>query len=125
MTHQRVAVYQALLESDVHPSPEELFRGLQESVPTLSLATVYNALDALESLQLVRKVVTLGEVRRYDANLAPHHHLVCTTCSSIRDLETSRLSRIRLKGDLGGFQADKVSVQVLGRCADCAKPSEN
>ncbi|HGY89789.1 MAG TPA: transcriptional repressor [Planctomycetes bacterium] len=125
VTPQRIAVYEALLASRVHPSPEDIFRTLRSAVPSLSLATVYNALDALESLQLVRKVVTLGEVRRYDANLTPHHHLICTACLSIRDLDASRLSRIRLKGDLDGFQADQISVQILGRCADCTSSAEN
>ncbi len=125
MTPQRVAVYEALLETRAHPSPEEVFRRLRSAVPSLSLATVYNALDTLESLQLVRKVVTLGEVRRYDANLTPHHHLICTVCLSIRDLDASRLNRIRLKGELDGFQADQVSVQILGRCADCTSSAEN
>ena len=47
VTPQRLAVYRALLESDDHPSPEQLYQRVRVAMPSLSLATIYKALDAL------------------------------------------------------------------------------
>src|ERR1700756_2964990 len=80
VTPQRLAVYRALLVSEEHPTPEMLFRTVSVEMPSLSLATIYKALDTLTEIGLARPVATDGDSRRYDANDTPHHHLVCSVC---------------------------------------------
>lgn len=120
VTPQRTAVYAAVAGTDCHPAPEEVFRAVREEMPQLSLATIYKVLDFLEDMDLVRRVASEGSGRRYDANLEPHHHLVCEECGGIEDFVDARLDEVRPKRRLGGFRAERISVQIHGTCASCA-----
>ena len=121
VTPQRAAIYRALLESEDHPSPEILYRRVHRGMPSLSLATIYKALDALVRLGLVRQVDVAGETKRYDANLDRHHHLICTRCRNVTDFYDERLDTVAPSKRLAGFVARTVSVQVFGLCPVCAK----
>ncbi len=119
VTPQRVAVYKALLESEEHPTPEMLFRRVRRGMPSLSLATVYKALDALEKLGLVQALEADSDSRRYDANMDRHHHLVCTRCRSVIDFYDAGFDRLKPTGKLTRFSPRSVSVKILGLCASC------
>ncbi len=121
VTPQRLAVYRALLEAEDHPSPELLYRRLRPSMPSLSLATIYKALDALARLGLVREVSVVGERKRFDANVDRHHHLVCTRCKKVVDFYDEALDGLTPRRGLGGFVPHSVSVQVMGLCGGCAQ----
>jgi Fur family peroxide stress response transcriptional regulator len=120
VTPQRIAIYRSLLEADDHPSPELLYRRVRPAMPSMSLATIYKALDALVGLGLVQEVSATGDVKRYDANMGRHHHLLCTVCGAIRDFDDESLDRVAAPRRLGGFVAHTVSVQISGLCATCA-----
>lgn len=122
VTPQRVAIYEAVAATEAHPPPEEVFRLVRDEMPNVSLATVYKTLDFLEEIGLVARVSSEGSNRRYDANLEPHHHLVCSECGSITDFLDASLNDLRLRRRLGGFKPERISVQVTGVCADCARP---
>lgn len=118
VTHQRLAVFRALLEISAHPDAEGLSRTLRPSYPTLSLGTVYKTLDMLSALGLARPVSSPGPTRRFDANQHPHHHLWCTRCHRLMDVELQAPETIELPPRLG-FQVKDVSIQFNGVCADC------
>jgi Fur family peroxide stress response transcriptional regulator len=121
VTPQRVEIFRVLLESEDHPSPETLFDRAKKKMPTISLATIYKALDTLAELGVVREVSTIAETKRYDANLDKHHHLICTQCKTITDLYDPDLDAVVPPRRLKGFQVRSVSVEVTGLCAKCAK----
>lgn len=123
VTSQRVALYRALLESDEHPSPELLFDTVRNDIASLSLATVYKALDTFKELGLVREVSPLHDRKRLDANLDPHHHLICLRCKRIVDLVDARLDALELSSERrGGFKLFDHTVQFHGLCPSCQKP---
>src|SRR5687767_15882467 len=68
VTHQRLAVFRALLESESHPDAEALHRSLHGTYPTLALGTVYKTLEMLQSLGLASTVSSPGPTRRFDGN---------------------------------------------------------
>ena len=121
VTPQRLAVYRALLESEDHPSPEALYRRVRRTLPSLSLATIYKALDALEKLGVVSEVSPLGDSKRYDANDERHHHLMCTRCGKVSDFYDPRFDALRAPRRLDGFVVQALTVQMKGLCAVCAK----
>jgi Fur family transcriptional regulator, peroxide stress response regulator len=123
VTPQRLAIYRALLESEDHPSPEELYHRVRPSMPSLSLATVYKALDTLEALGVVEEVHVGGDTKRFDANPEHHHHLICTTCHRVLDFYDPSFDDIAPPRRLQNFVPRRVSVQVVGLCASCAKRS--
>jgi Fur family peroxide stress response transcriptional regulator len=76
-TRQREDLFLLLVgQPGHHPSAEELFKEIRERDPGISLATVYNTLDALVEAQLIRKIATPGGPGRFDAVMEPHAHLV-------------------------------------------------
>jgi len=124
VTHQRLAIFEALASSREHPSAEQLHNAVQRRIPTLSLATVYKNLEALKAIGAVVDVNPLHEQARYESALPgtgaghPHHHLVCTSCKKVRDLHDSDLDRLRVR-DAQGFEVRAVRVQAEGLCPDC------
>jgi Fur family transcriptional regulator, peroxide stress response regulator len=128
VTHQRLAVFRALLESESHPDAETLYRNLRGTHPTLSLGTVYKTLEMLQSLGLASAVSSPGPTRRFDGNQHPHHHLWCTQCRRLTDVELEDRADIALPAGLG-FEVTDVTIQFNGICSNCrahaAQPSRS
>lgn len=75
-TRQREAVYEALRASTTHPTAEELHERVRKDEPGLSLATVYNTLDALCDSGLCRRLPNASGVCRFDGDTSEHVHVV-------------------------------------------------
>jgi Fur family peroxide stress response transcriptional regulator len=123
VTPQRLAIFRRLATTDRHPSAEDLYAAVRRELPTLSLATVYKTLDTLAGIGAVRPVSRLGARGRWDANLEPHHHLVCTSCGAVTDVSEPRLQAAARPAAAAaarhGFEAAGHSVEIFGRCAAC------
>jgi len=74
-TRQREVIYEALAATKAHPTAEELFSSVRSVEPGLSLATVYNTLDALTACGLVRRLPCPSGACRFDAATHDHVHL--------------------------------------------------
>lgn len=127
VTHQRLAIFEALAASREHPSAEQIHRAVRRRLPTLSLATVYKNLEALRAVGAVADVNPLHQEGRYEAALPgtgagrPHHHLVCTACKEVRDLHDDALDAIAVPARATqGFRVRALRVQLEGLCDDCA-----
>ena len=86
MTKQRKEVYRALMENQDHPSASELFDYMQNSEHPMSLATVYNCLEALVEHGAVKQVNVDREPTRYCQNSTPHGHFHDQTTGTIHDI---------------------------------------
>ena len=121
LTHQRLEVAREVAGSDAHPDVETIYRGVKERVPTISLDTVYRTLRTLENRGLVTRVNATSGPARYDANLEPHHHFVCTRCGMVRDVVDPNLDTVRApKTTLNIGAVDSVEVQLRGVCKTCS-----
>jgi Fur family peroxide stress response transcriptional regulator len=125
VTPQRLAIFRELAATDTHPSAEELHTAVRRAMPTLSLATVYKTLDTLAAIGAVRPVSRRGARGRWDANLAPHHHLLCTECGRVTDVVEPRLDAVAgpaaAVAGRHGFAAAGHAVEIFGRCAACRR----
>ena len=74
MTRQRREVYRVLQEQRDHPTANDVFMRVKRSLPSISLATVYNCLEALVEHGLVRQVNFDRESSRFCPNIAEHGH---------------------------------------------------
>lgn len=121
LTHQRLEIFRAVASSSEHPSVEAVYRAVQETVPTVSLDTVYRTLWLLTDLGLL---TTLGPRQgsvRFDANLEPHHHFRCVRCGLVRDFESAELNTLRIPESVDRFgEVVSAHVEVRGICATCA-----
>src|SRR3954449_6696917 len=88
VTPQRLAVHSALHAIGRHSTAEEVLERVHGTVPGVSLPTVYAALELLADLDLASRVQA-GRAVRYDPRSDAHHHLVCTECGAVTDLEAA------------------------------------
>jgi len=124
VTHQRQIIYEVMQSMHGHPSPEEVYLQVKELVPAISLATVYKNIHLFLASGILHEVSPHHGSLRIEIRTQPHHHLVCTQCRSIQDISEIELLGLHGcrpgKGTLpNGFVAQRLSVDVLGLCAQC------
>ena len=122
VTPQRFAVYANLLERTDHPTVEQLLSDLNQAGPVSSQATIYNSLQALREVDLVREVLLEEGVVRYDANVEPHHHFRCRQCGHIEDIPWESFKGLMQSPLRSGLKAESYEVTVTGLC-DCCQSS--
>ena len=119
VTPQRFAVYSNLLNRQDHPTAEQILISLNQDGPTSSQATIYSSLQALRDVGLVREVLLDEGVRRYDANIAPHHHFQCNKCGKIEDIAWEQVEGISFKGLRPGLTVESYELTIRGICDCC------
>lgn len=120
-THQRQVIYQTVMSLPGHPSAEVVYERVRQRIPAISLATIYKNIRTFLESGIFQEVSLHHGSLRVEPNLRPHHHLVCTRCKSIIDLDQDELEPVRLKHKLPrGFQLQRIAVDVLGICQDCS-----
>lgn len=93
-THQRLVVYQALLQYKGHPSAEEIYDIVKINNPTISLGTIYKTLETFVENDLVIKVSTTSGKMKYDSTLESHNHIYSTNTDEIIDYFDAELKSI-------------------------------
>jgi Fur family transcriptional regulator, peroxide stress response regulator len=126
MTRQRQTVYDTLMDQRDHPTADEVFSRVKRTMPTISLATVYNCLEKLVDCGLVRQVNRDRESTRYCANLKEHGHFYCRQCGSVHDIDLPSGQ----PADLGlalpeGFRVDQLDVNLRGVCPECGAKQQS
>ena len=125
LTHQRMEIFREVLTSKDHPSAEEIHKQLKKRMPTISLDTVYRTLATLEDYKIINKFNVLDDRGRFDANLTPHHHLVCTRCKGIKDFYWTIFDGIQLPPETKDWgQVHYKQVELRGICEDCLRKNE-
>src|SRR4051794_595699 len=119
VTSQRVILHRALQELGRHVTADELLESVADRLPNVSLPTIYATLDLLEELGMVRRVQRAGTTL-FDPRVDSHHHLVCTRCGSIEDLD-SALDTVALEraAQSHDFEHERIEAVIHGRCAAC------
>jgi Fur family transcriptional regulator, peroxide stress response regulator len=120
VTPQRFAVYANLRSREDHPTVEQILNDLNHNAPVSSQATVYSALQALQSVGLVREVLLQEGVSRYDANVEQHHHFRCSLCGAIEDIDWDALPAMNLAKLRPGLRGETYEVTVHGICEACS-----
>jgi Fur family peroxide stress response transcriptional regulator len=125
VTHQRHLIFNALLRTSNHPSPESIYDQVKERIPSISPATVYKNIHTFVAHGLVREVSLHHGSMRIETNTVPHHHLVCSQCKAIVDVPDADVEPIRLRSQAPkGFRIDRYAVEFVGLCSACEKSHE-
>ena len=119
VTPQRIAVYEAVVKLNNHPTAESIIRYIKKTYPNIATATVYKVLDALTENGLVKRVKTEKDIMRYDAILESHHHLYCIETDRIEDYNDEQLDRMIedyfRKKSIPDFQVEDIKLQINGK----------
>lgn len=123
ITPQRLAIFDALQGDAGHPTALTVYERVRATMPAISLRTVYQALNDLADMGMIRCISIGGDAARYDPNTAEHHHLVCSRCGAITDTYLD-VSSLRPEG-AEAFDVTRASVVLEGTCARCATAGPN
>jgi len=125
VTRPRVAVLGAVY-ANPHADTETITRATRATSPEVSHQTVYDALNALTSAGLIRRIQPAGSVARYESRVGDnHHHVVCRSCGAVADVdcavgEAPCLVPSDADGHLEGFTVDEAEVIYWGYCPACS-----
>lgn len=115
-TPQREIVYDILIKRRDHPTADEVFARVKAELPTISLATVYNCLEALVQCNLIRQVNFDRGPTRYCPNLHPHAHFHDEVTGSTYDIDLPPGIVEQLKAQLPeGYAVSDVEIMFRGK----------
>ena len=120
---KRSAILTCLRNTHTHPSAETLHQLLQDEHPDISLATVYRNLALFKRQGLIQSLGTVDGFERFDGNIQPHVHFICTSCHSILDLPQMQVPQ-QLKGMVErqcGGQVSECQLSFTGVCQQCCQ----
>jgi Fe2+ or Zn2+ uptake regulation protein len=117
ITPQRQAIFRALHHNELHPSAEAVYADVVETMPAISLRTVYQTLNDLADMGELQALDLGTGAVRFDPNTDDHHHLVCDTCGAVLDVACD-VSGLVAPG-ASGFRVERTQVVFRGRCGGC------
>lgn len=119
MTRQRQEIYRILLEQRDHPTANEVFMRAKDRLPNISLATVYNCLEALVQHGVIRQVNFERESSRYCPNLREHGHFHDAATGTIHDIDFKPGANLTDVLDLPqGAVVQDVEITLRGKISD-------
>jgi Fur family peroxide stress response transcriptional regulator len=121
LTPQRLAIAEVVINSEDHPSVQQIHERVSEQFPYITLATVYSTLSVLQKKGLIQEL-PFQKLSRYDANLAPHANLVCVSCGAVVDTHIGEEQIASLRRELSAkaeFDIATQRVDFYGWCPKC------
>lgn len=119
ITPQRIAIVDYLLNTEEHPSAEQVHKVVQKKYPMISLSTVYKTLELLKEKKIVNEIEIEGEAR-FDAHIEAHLNLVCVKCGKIEDVDEDSLKEIQSRAARKSkYLILKGNFELYGYCSSC------
>jgi Fur family transcriptional regulator, stress-responsive regulator len=124
VTAQRLAVMRAL-QASPHATADRVLADVRSEIGTISRQAVYDALNTLTRLGVVRRIEPSGSSARYETRAGDnHHHVVCRACGRIEDVDCAVGHRPCLDAsETHGFTLDEAEVVYWGYCPECRTTS--
>jgi Fur family transcriptional regulator, peroxide stress response regulator len=122
LTPQRMAVAEFLNKRNDHPTADEIHKGIQKRYPSMSIATIYSALELFKGLGEIQELSIRKRGKAcFDPNPNIHHHLLCRKCGKIVDINFDHPSNcpIIAKENINGCKVEEVQAYLYGICSEC------
>jgi len=121
VTPQRRLILDAICAGGGHTTLEEIQQRVQAKDASISLSTIYRALDFLCELRLVATAEVNGGRMVYEiASEQPHHHLVCRRCGKTVQIDHAEVGaffdQLEQQHD---FAVDSNHLALFGLCGEC------
>ncbi|CAI3280613.1 Fur family transcriptional regulator [Enterococcus cecorum] len=125
LTSQRMAILEYLENHHIHPTAEEIYHGIKESFPGISVATVYNNLRLFTDLGFLKEMSYGDSSSRFDFTIKPHYHVICEKCGKITDFFYPGLDDVEMAaGKITNHLIHSHRLEVYGICEECQKKGE-
>jgi Fur family ferric uptake transcriptional regulator len=120
VTATRRSVLSVLSETP-HASADTIFAAVATELPGTSLQAVYGVLTAFTTAGLVRRIEPAGSAALYECRIGDnHHHLVCTRCSAVQDVDcVVGEAPCLTPSETSGFTIHTAEVTFWGLCSAC------
>lgn len=121
VTPQRLLVVELARRQQGHFTAESVHREIVRTLPTVSMVSVYRALETLCEHGLAACTELGGPAAEYEwTEGRPHHHLICQGCGARQELPDAEMdwlrarlqARYRFRASIGHFA-------IFGRCSAC------
>jgi Fur family peroxide stress response transcriptional regulator len=119
ITKQRHTIIEIIADRQDHPSVRQIYNKIALNNPDISLATVYNTLNMLVDMKLLKELDFEKTDNRYETNLAPHINLVCTNCGNIIDFDYDLPVGPDIIREKEGFVTKEHRMEYRGICKTC------
>ena len=120
-TAQHAAIVKYLKKNKHHPNIIDIYKNVSKKLSTISMTTVYNTIDILKKEGLIQELfVSHHGGIRFDFNPEPHHHIICSICGNIVDVEFDvNHSLLLTEIQKHGFEINKTCINFYGVCSNC------
>ena len=121
VTQPRLAVLTAIAEHP-HADADTVIAAVRRNIPTVSHQAVYDSLNTLSSVGLIRRIQPIGSSARYESRVGDnHHHVVCRTCGAIADVDCAvgEVPCLTAAHD-HGYAIDEAEIIYWGVCPSCS-----
>ncbi|MDD4237417.1 MAG: transcriptional repressor [Desulfotomaculaceae bacterium] len=127
LTSRRELVLRVLLENeDKHLSAEEVYNLVKSKAPDTGLATVYRTLELFHELDIIHAIDFGDGRKRYELGVGlgqshQHHHLICTKCGSIIEVNEDLLDELESRvSQQHEFKITNHQLKIFGICKNCS-----
>jgi len=121
-SRQRESIKKYLSQTKEHPTADTVYMHIRSIFPNISLGTVYRNLNLLVDQGEALKLSYGTGADRFDANVHPHYHFLCSTCQRVLDLDIDAEGIEKINDIAGENFAGKIqgySAFFYGKCPDC------
>ena len=117
-TAQRLAVFSIVHENYSHPGVDDIWAEVRKTMPSVTRESVYRILTEFSGRGLVHRLDHI-DTARYDWQVGPHGHFICTRCGAIQDFPLSKAIAVPPKAFDG--DVDHMEIRLCGICSQCSK----
>jgi Fur family peroxide stress response transcriptional regulator len=120
ITPQRVAIFKELFRLDTHPTANAVYQIVKKDYPNISFDTVNRTLLTFAQAGIVDVVEIFGGAKRFDPNIAYHHHMHCTRCGQVFDFYNRAYDNLEIPQAVHEqFSVTSKRVVLKGICTAC------
>jgi Fur family ferric uptake transcriptional regulator len=119
VTRQRQCIFEILYANPTHSTAESIYVIAKGRMPNISLKTVYEILHSLAALGQIQQIDLGTGSTRFDPDIHHHHHLVCSSCGRIENIDLDLGLLALTSAERHGFMLSHTEVIFRGLCPDC------
>ncbi|MEG1617790.1 MAG: Fur family transcriptional regulator [Bacteroidales bacterium] len=124
-TPERFAILEQIYMLNDHFDVDTLYELMLNSGYRVSRATVYNTVDLLVECRLIVRHQFGTNMAHYEKayNCGSHHHLICTVCNTVQEVQDDELHNIIQGKKYNKFNLTNYNLYMYGLCQKCTLAS--
>lgn len=121
-SRQRELILTTVRNNLIHPTADQVYSIIKKTMPNISLGTVYRNLNLLAENGDILKISLPNQSDRFDGTLIPHHHMICSKCGNVYDIQLNCFSGLKDKlFKEYDFSVNEFNLVINGICGKCNK----